>query len=341
MTTDTGAPLRMAEVTLNSQGSYTRTTATDDDGRYLFPSIPPGRYTASCRKPPFVNARYGDESLHSPGLEIAVAAGQRLTSVDFQLRRGGVLTGRVIDQHGDAVVRASVALLSATSDVNRPSSMLLADAWGISDDRGEFRAYGITPGRYLVQVRRDEVAVNSNGADTRLFYAPTYYPGVADLAAAMEVEIAEAAEVRLAPIAMTSIPAVEIVGHVARSDGTPAASGMVSLQQMIGGRPATPIYGPSSTIVEPDGVFVLDGVPPGTSLLPQDPGRWRDLPWPTPPMSPWHGLPTTRRVALLDSSRRFEVGNLQPGTLPGRRRHDRPGRLRVAGPAGGWRLHMA
>ena len=75
--------------------------------------------------------------------------------VTFELRRGGVVTGRVVDEYGEPVQDVRVRILRPGQAPDLPTSYRYAD-W--ADDRGMFRVAGIQPGRYVVGTRGPRVA---------------------------------------------------------------------------------------------------------------------------------------------------------------------------------------
>jgi hypothetical protein len=66
------------------------------------------------------------------------------------LHRGGVITGRVVDEDGEALMRGNVSIQRYQyTQGNRQ----LAPAGGdITDDRGVYRVFGLPPGEYYVSV---------------------------------------------------------------------------------------------------------------------------------------------------------------------------------------------
>src|SRR5882672_1067 len=77
---------------------------TDANGRYEIAELPAGRYTVSATRVNYVRASYGQRRPLGPGGSIDVANGQVVTRVDFALQRGGVVTGRIVDEFGDPVI---------------------------------------------------------------------------------------------------------------------------------------------------------------------------------------------------------------------------------------------
>ena len=63
------------------------------------------------------------------------------------LPRGGVITGRVTDETGEALARVQVYTLFFPPGSTRGQRM---GSGGQTDDLGQFRLYGLAPGDYSV-----------------------------------------------------------------------------------------------------------------------------------------------------------------------------------------------
>ena len=103
----TGQPARRARVSLNAPGEAggSRSTMTDDQGRFTFSALPAGRFNLSASKPGHVSVTYGSRrpgAGSGTGTPIQLADGQRV-EVRMQMPRGGVITGTAVDEHGEAI----------------------------------------------------------------------------------------------------------------------------------------------------------------------------------------------------------------------------------------------
>ena len=88
-----------------------RTTTTDGEGRYRIADLPAGRYFLAANKAGYVSAQYGQRRPNEPGTAVQLSDGQSMTGVNLALPRGGVIAGRVIDEFGEPIARASVQAL--------------------------------------------------------------------------------------------------------------------------------------------------------------------------------------------------------------------------------------
>jgi hypothetical protein len=106
-----------------------------------------------------------------------------------------------------------------------------------SDDRGQYRIFGLKPGEYFVKAEDSSRPIGRAVEQDESFwlklsygseYAPVYYPGVTQVSQAQVVPI-KAGEEAGADITMRRVKTVEVSGRVIGATG-PAANSFVSLQ---------------------------------------------------------------------------------------------------------------
>ena len=308
---DTGEPLKRARVTARvSDARGLVVSTTDAAGRYALVGLRAGRYTISVSRPGFVTLSYGQRRPRQPATPLQVLAGDDLRDVSFSLPRGSVITGRLVDEDGVALPLAAVR---AMRYVYRQGQRQLVPAGeDRSDDRGQYRIFGLAPGNYYVsataprQLRRAAVGRVAPGAggpagrfadpfepppaadDQGLGYAPTYYPGATGLGQALPVTLGLSTEITGVDFGVLLVPTARVSGTVLRADGVHPGAARVVLVPEDGAffRGAT-----SGARVEDDGRFEIRHVPPGRYILravlrrafggPRDSGRPRGR---TPPM---------------------------------------------------------
>src|SRR5688572_1267182 len=156
---------------------------TDQDGKYRIAEVPQGKYIIAPVVLAFVIANVDN----SGGQSVIVNEGENIEGIDFDLIRGGVITGKITDAGGDPIVEEGVNLLSADYPRSGPSHHL----WGSfqTDDRGIYRIFGIRPGRYKVSVGQ-ESAYRGVGRGRRSLPI-TFYPDVREAAKAAVIEVGE------------------------------------------------------------------------------------------------------------------------------------------------------
>jgi protocatechuate 3,4-dioxygenase beta subunit len=150
----TQSPLRRTRVTLRGVDTRAeRTVTTDDMGRFAFAGIPAGNYSLVAAKAAYVQAFYGSKHAgRGPGTPLSIANGQNMTDLKLMMPRGGVITGRAIDDFGTPVPNASVRLLQYRNLSGERTLVPVGVGNIVTDDRGIYRAYGLTPGAYVVSL---------------------------------------------------------------------------------------------------------------------------------------------------------------------------------------------
>ena len=146
---DTGSPVRGARVSLTAvQLPGGRALVTDSSGLFDFAALPEGRYTLSVSKTGFVTLAYGQRRPLQPGTPLQLADGQRLQGIEMRLPRGSAIAGHVFDENGDPLPNTVVRVMRYQyQDGQRRLTMAGS---GQTDDRGQYRVWGLNPGDYYV-----------------------------------------------------------------------------------------------------------------------------------------------------------------------------------------------
>ena len=154
-------------VTLNGADlGQGRIAVTDEQGRFVFPDLPAGRYTLSGTRPAYVTSYYGArQSWRGPSSTITLAEGQQL-SVAMRMLHGAVVTGTLFDSLGRPQPNARVMAVRFRMNAGERVVQTAGGVPAITDDRGAYRVYGLSPGEYAVTA-----SVQGN-ADVRQITAP-------------------------------------------------------------------------------------------------------------------------------------------------------------------------
>ena len=147
MAADTGRALKRARVIV-AGGGRPQAATTDEQGRYRVTGLAAGTYNISATKTGFVDGTFGQRRALRTGTPVELADGQQLAGVDLKLSRGGVVTGRVLDEDGEPLAKAMVTVLR--QQYVRGEKQLTPSGADQSDDRGQFRVFGLPPGDYYV-----------------------------------------------------------------------------------------------------------------------------------------------------------------------------------------------
>ncbi len=149
VTEGSGAPVRRARVNLSApELRGARSVLTDDDGKFSFSALPAGRYSLQASKPGYVNITFGAKRPGRPGTPIQLVDGQKLEKANISLPRGAVITGVVIDEHGEPSPGTQVRAMRAVMQTGEKTYQQAGQDQ--TDDRGIYRIYGLQPGEYIV-----------------------------------------------------------------------------------------------------------------------------------------------------------------------------------------------
>ena len=249
-------PLRRAQIQLQPMSGADgepRVTVTGDDGRYEFAQLQPGRYGLSASKGGYVKIAHGQRRPFEQGRPIDLTAGQVMDRVELTLPQGAVVTGRVTDETGEPVAHAYVQLSRYRfTNGKRRLQQLFGDS---TDDRGEFRIFGVAPADYFLTASYSDA---SNRSADPVRYVRTFFPGTASVTDAQRVRVKLGEELSGVTLALIRQRAVSIAGVVRSSTATPAALTMVLARRADGNEELSD--GVSGT----DGAFWITGVLPGS-----------------------------------------------------------------------------
>jgi hypothetical protein len=247
---------------------YPWVATTDGDGRYEIKGLPAGTYGIVATKANYVRAAWGEQRVDGPAKRIPITEGQVLEKIDLRLTRAGVVTGRIVDEFGDPVTDVFVTAMRYQY-IQGSRRLTQGGRGGSTNDIGEYRIYGLSPGQYFVSATlRNFTGINTETTD-RSSYAPTFYPGTGNVAEAQRLTIAAGQTAGDINLALLPIQTARVSGTAIDADGKPMV-GMVNVMQRLG---ATMIGG-SAAQVRPDGTFTVNLTPgdyvfrvfgPGTS----------------------------------------------------------------------------
>src|SRR5688572_11391871 len=167
---------------------------TARDGKFLVPSLDEGTYRILVTIDGFVRQEYGQRALSGNGTTLTLARGEVLKDLVVRLTRAGNVNGRINDEKGQPA--SGVLLQLVKVSYNAEGQRVFQNAGGArTNDRGEYRIYWVTPGRYYLAAGTPPGPStgfglrNVSANETLSPYAFTYYPGVTDLSRAIPVDV--------------------------------------------------------------------------------------------------------------------------------------------------------
>jgi hypothetical protein len=266
---DTGLPLRRAEVWLNkvesSSGGTTYGTGarrdngatTDAEGRYEFKNLVAGRYSLNASKAPYVSGPSGQQAVNSTAKVIELQTGETLDRVDFTLLRGGVITGRVVDEFGEPLSGLEVSARRVQT-INGKRQLMPYGPQGSTNDIGEFRIFGLEPGQYAVLASWRRMGPGDSTSPDRNGYPPTYFPGTTVEAEAQRFTVAAGQTVGDLAMALAPIKTARVEGTVVDVDGRPLGNSYLEVLQS-----SANVNIMNRQLVQPDGTFTFASLVPG------------------------------------------------------------------------------
>ena len=175
---DGGRPVSRARVMITAGNDLPggRAMLTDESGVFDFTDLPAGRYTVTASKAGYVSISYGQRRPLQAGTPLQLAEGQQARNLDLRLPRGSAITGHVFDENGDPLPGSTVrVLMYRYAQGNR---QLVPAGTAQTDDRGEYRVWGLNPGDYYISAVIRNFNVNVGRGGPGGFGAPPPLPAL-------------------------------------------------------------------------------------------------------------------------------------------------------------------
>jgi hypothetical protein len=263
---ETRAPIAGATVRAMLKGqTQIRSVHTADDGTYALDKLPAGSYQIMATAWGYSAAVYGQRGRAEPWMMVTVGEAEKRSNLAFALVPAKVLTGRVLDEFGDAAPDLKVQAFRASGNGNALVPQTDPDVR--TDDTGAFRVPRLEPGAYLLVAYGGELARGGRtGArdDFTRGFAPTFFPGTTSSTAALPIRIDP--DKSPAPVALTMIPTplTAIDGRITDADGKPGPAYVVLIPLYDG---QIRVLITTQTSADASGQFVFSNIPPGTYAL--------------------------------------------------------------------------
>ena len=272
-------PVRRARVTVTSSTSeVTRAVIAEDDGSFVVAGLPAGRYTVSASKPGWIRGSFGAVKPGRSGVAIALVAAQRVNDVLVRMARGGVVTGTVTDENGRPLPGVAVRLMQyrIQEGVRILNPLAAADS-DLTDDRGEYRMFGLLPGEYAVAAIPPDAGTPPTRSPSggTVAYVPVYYPGTTVAADARTISVSSGGEISGVNLRMQFVRTARIEGSITGGDAIAPQDIQITLTPFTTA-PAFPGDGGAAALStslrliaapRPDRTFSYVGVAPGRYTL--------------------------------------------------------------------------
>lgn len=319
---DTAAPLPYAQVRLRGETlRVNHVSLTDEQGRYEFTELIPGRYILTASKSGYLTLAYGQRRPREAARPVAVDDGEVLQRMDVLLPKGSVIVARITDAFGGplAGIQVQAQQYLFVEGQRRLSIVGMTSPRAETDDLGQVRLHGLLPGEYYVSATiRPGMSLPTRDKDR--VYAPTFYPGTPFLQQAQRVAVGVGEEVTAA-IALVAVRAARISGIVIGSNGAGISAPMsVQLRQTS----TTSVFSVRTIQPSTDGTFSISNVFPGDYTIDVMPASFAE------PSAEYARLPirvdgedltglvvTTTRRNTLHGRFVFDTGSPPQGLRPG------------------------
>jgi uncharacterized protein (DUF2141 family) len=287
-----GAPVKGAEVSL-TRDRTTMTVLTQQDGRFIFENLEPGKYALSAQGKGYRLQAFDEHENFSTA--IVAGVDQNTENLVFRLTPAASISGQVTDEFSEGVRNAQVMLFSK-GIVNGKETVQMQNQ-SSTDDKGRYNFAGLKPGHYYLAVYAQPwyaqhntfqfsdansagtgglQPVTEQNANLDVVYPVTYYPHetVAARASMISLQPGDRAKVDLT---LQPVPALHLRFAVHGSD-LPQGAGVQVMQQIFGG---PTIFANAQIISRDKDSIEVAGIPPGHLIvrlgLIQDPANSKTM----------------------------------------------------------------
>jgi hypothetical protein len=258
----TGEDIKKVTVQLSpigaAQQSYS--TLTESGGHFIIRDIAPGRYLIIASGNGYLQQASEKRKGSTQTRILDLTPGKNVTGITIRMVPPGVITGTVYDEDGDPVTRAQVRALRVVGfGVQRKFSG--ADS-AQTNDLGEYRIWGLQPGKYLVAVSYQPPQSNQV-QPTDEVYLPTFHPSTADTSQASMVEVEAGAEASGIDVDLRQAHAVMVRGRIMVDGPVKSLRGIYVSLMPRASEGGYSLADYSGSVQNDSGDFEIRGVPPG------------------------------------------------------------------------------
>lgn len=225
-----GRPLAQARVVLADARNLEefQIVITADDGKFVFPTVPAGKYSLTGMKHGFIPAAYDQHDQFSTA--IVTGAGLETGNLLLRLAPNAIIFGKILDEAGDPVRNATVTLYY--DDHEEGLHQVRESKKAQTDDLGAYELPSLRPGTYYLSATATpwyavhppsatphsgsgEYSSSSVMVDRSLdvAYPVTYYPDVTDADSATPIPLRGGERMQV-DIHLNPVPALRLLFRV-------------------------------------------------------------------------------------------------------------------------------
>jgi len=253
--------LRPSEPSGTNQYEVLPRATTNPDGTYRISEVVPGSYEVLPAAPSYV----ASDASNPIRRTVIVGVAEKIEDINFALVRGGVITGKITDADGRPVVQQQVMVYRTEVFERRaqqPQMPIVPTTAASTDDRGIYRMFGLTPGRYKVAAGRPEEGSGPSVMSTRTSFKQVFYDAAADQSTASIIEVGEGSEATNVDITLgRPLQTFSARGRIVEAEkGSAVPNTRFALQRARSDRPE---FVSMSIVSNANGEFFVDGLIPG------------------------------------------------------------------------------
>lgn len=237
---------------------------TDLQGKFRISNLPPGTYLLSPNLPAFVTS-----DLSSKERPVVINEGETVEGMDFELTRGAVITGRILDAEGRPIIGEYVRIIPTDPKLEYSMQLLSAEQF-YTDDRGVYRVYGLPAGTYKVAIGDEDPLYEATRG--KRVYKQTFHKDTTDESKARLVELARGGEASNIDVEVGgTIDGFGVSGKIVEAEtGAPMSGAHFGVVQITDGRRS---FMDRAGTSDSNGNFRIDNLPAGRYAVGVIPGK--------------------------------------------------------------------
>lgn len=230
----TGLPLPRAHVVLLPAQAGLSPVAVDADekGAFAIRGVASGRYSMSASRDGYLTTPVCWLGAVRMQQTFAIGTKEVVAGLTFRLRPFAVMAGRVSLEDGEPAMNIRVEAYRENRNHLRHGYALAGSA--VTNDRGEYRLFGLHPGSYIVAATERPTAAEEQARETQaLRYATTFYANSTKLGEAVPVRLDYGQESGGIDVSMKRVRKVKLHGHVINGrTGDAVSSASIAMQSV-------------------------------------------------------------------------------------------------------------
>lgn len=230
----TGLPLSRAHVILRPVKEKMSSIAvdTDEKGSFALRDVEPGNYSLMASRDGYLTSSACQMGAVRLPRDFAIGAKESIAGLTFRLRPFGIMAGRVAYDDGEPAMNIRVEAYREYRNHLRHGYLLAASA--TSNDRGEYRMFGLPPGSYVIAAMfEDTLPLNEQDRRTQaLRYTTTFYANATKLSEAAPIRLDYGQEIDTLDVFLVRVRKVNVKGYVISGATGEPVSATISLQRV-------------------------------------------------------------------------------------------------------------